>query len=101
MYTLDRTLGGPQNLSGRYGEETVAPDQDRPPTAEPVAHLYTDLSYAGSELDTDGSYCSSVVINVTVESDASHVFGKSRVRLEFSVERFLKDILLGLIVFCL
>jgi hypothetical protein len=73
LYPLDRRLGGPQSLCGRYGEKKnffPLPGIELP-TVQPVAHRYTDLSYAGSELNTVGSYCSAVVLNVRVELDAS------------------------------
>jgi hypothetical protein len=41
-YPLDRRLGGPQSLSGRYGEEkTIARAQNRTPVIQPVARRCT------------------------------------------------------------
>jgi hypothetical protein len=43
LYPLDRRLGGPQSLFGRYGEEkNLAPARNLTPAVQPIACHYTD-----------------------------------------------------------
>jgi hypothetical protein len=88
--SLDRRLGGPQNRSGRGGEEKnltiLRKSNSHPSVVQPVASRYTDYTIYG----ISGNYkqkfndCHKTISRSTIQIKLALTFNKRRILIHFN-----------------